>query len=380
MCLGSYENAQKTMDAFDLKSVVGTETVPNIPGDDSKCDLFSASKAAPSTSLEHSQLHSGINKKYVSSLSKLSTVSIRPSKHEMGGSLQSTSSYQRPLQWLSKSSVSPKVNSQLPTVNTSLPLDNVRQASPLPISSKQHVKPANPKFPSREDNQPKEKREKEKMQYCHYHVGKEKRSDRERIKLQQEKTHQKSPKLPTKPPAVKSEHSSSYKGTQVKLVEPNNLNITLGSGSPLTPNMPPSKSPHNRGKHSNITLTSSSAAFTAKLVPSEVPKPLSSPTVRILFGSETVSNSYQSPTKKKLDRNIINMSSKVSMTSEMKVKEKKLKNKKHKELKESETLPPAEDITEYASEPKHQSRIPNKKPVAQKPTSLDLRLFVLYKM
>ena len=383
MCLGSYENAQKTMDAFGLKSVVGTETVPNIPGDDSKCDLFSASKA-PSTSLEHSQLHSGINKKHVSSLSKLSTVSMRPSKHEMGGSLQSTSSYQRPPQQLLKSSVSPKVNSQLPTVNTSLPLDNVRQASPLPISSKQHVKPANPKFPSRQDNQPKEKREKEKMQCCHYHVGKEKRPDRERIKLQQEKVHQKSPKLLTKPPAVKNEHSSSYKGTQVKLVEPNNLNITLGSGSPLTPSMPSSKSPHNRGKHSNITLTSSSAAFTAKPVPSKVPKPLSSPTMRILFGNEIVSKSYQSPIKKKLDRNTINMSSEVSMTSEKKVKEKKLKNKKHKskslELKESETLPPVEDITEYASGPKHQSRIPNKKPVAQKPTSLDLRLFVLYIM
>ena len=89
MCLGSYENAQKTMDAFGLKTVAGTETVPDIAGADSKCDLFSAS-----TSLEHSQLQSGINKKHVSSSSKLSTVSIRPSKHEMGGSLQSTSSYQ----------------------------------------------------------------------------------------------------------------------------------------------------------------------------------------------------------------------------------------------------------------------------------------------
>ena len=385
MYLGNYENAQKTMDAFGLKSVVGTETVPNIPGDDSKCDLFSASKAAASTSLEHSQLQSGINKKHVSSSSKLSTVSMRPSKHEMGGSLQSTSSYQRPPQRLPKSSVSPNVNSQLPTMNTSLPVDNVRQASPSPISSKQHVKPANPKLPSRQDNQPKEKREKEKIQYYHYHVGKEKRPDRERIKLQQEKTHQKSPKLFTKPPAVKNEHSSSYKGTQVKLVEPNNLNITLGSGSPLTPSMPPSKSPHNRGKDSNITLTSSSAPFTAKPVLSKVQKPLSSPTMRILFGSEIVSNSYQSPIKKKLDRDTINISSEVSMTSEKEVKEKKLKNKKHKskrlELKESETLPPAEDIIEYASGPKHRSWIPNKKPVVQKPpTSLNLRLFVLYKM
>ena len=373
MCLGNYDEAQRTMNAFGLKSVVGTETVPTTPGIDTKHDLFS-SKTAPSTSLES---HSGINKKHVSSSSKLSTVSMRPSKHEISGNSQSTSSFQRPPQRPPKSSVSPRVNSQLSATSTSLPPDNVKQASPSPISSKQHVKPVTPRPPSRQDNRPKEKREKEKHHHRHHHVSKEKRPDKERIKLQQDKAHQKPSKLLTKPPAVKNEHSSSYEDTQVKLTEPNNINKTLGSGRPMMPSMPPSKSPHNRGKESNIALTSSSAAMTAKPMPSKVPKPLSSPTIRTSF-SEIVSEFHQSPTQSRLDRNAINTSLEATMTSEKKVKEKKLKKKKHKskssELKESEALPPAENITEYASEPKPLPRIPSKKPVAQKPTSLDLRL------
>ena len=379
MCLGSYDDALKTMNTFGLKSVVGTETVPTTPGVDTKHDLFSSSKMAPSTSLEHSQLHS---KKHVASSSKLSTVSMRPSKHEMSGSSQSTSSHQRPPQRPHKSSVSPRVNPQLPTANTSLPLDNIRQASPSPVSSKQHVKPVTPRPPSRQDNRPKEKREKEKLHHRHHHVGKEKRPDKERIKLQQEKAHQKPPKLLNKPPAVKNEHSSLYEDTQVKLMEPNNINKTLGSGRPLMPSMPPSsKSPHNRVKDTNITLASSSAVITAKPVPSKIPKPLPSPTIKSSFASEIVSNSHRSPTKEKLYRNAIDMPLEVSLTSEKKVKEKKLKKKKHKsKSQESERLLPAEDITEYVSEPKPQPRIPSKKPVAQKPTSLDLRLFVLYTM
>ena len=224
MCLGNYDEAQRTINAFGLNSVVGTETVPTTPGVETKQNLFS-SKKGPFASLES---HGGINKKHASSSSKLSTVSMRPSKHEMSGSSQGTSSFQRPSQRPPKSSVSPRVNNpQLSTTSTSLPTDNVRQVSPSPISSKQHVKPVAPRPPSRQDNRPKEKREKEKQHHRHHHVGKEKRPDKERIKLQQEKAHQKPPKLLTK---VKNEHSSSYEDTQVKLMEPSSLNKTLGSG------------------------------------------------------------------------------------------------------------------------------------------------------
>lgn len=41
MCLGNYDEVQKTMNTFGLKAVVGTETVPISPEDDMKCELFS---------------------------------------------------------------------------------------------------------------------------------------------------------------------------------------------------------------------------------------------------------------------------------------------------------------------------------------------------
>lgn len=386
MCLGNYEEAQRTLNTLGFKSVLGTETVPTTPGVDVKHNVFSSSEAA---ALEHLQLHGAIKEKQLTSSSKLSTVSMRPTKHEMASGSQSVSAgYQRPPQRPPRSSVSPRVNPHLTTTNTPQPPDvmNIRQASPSPIGSKHQVKPVVPKPPSRQENRPKEKREKDKTHHHHHHVGKEKRPDKERIKLQQEKSHQKPPKLLNKPPAVKSDHSlPQYEDTQAKRVGPNSINKTLVSGRSIAPGLPLSKSPHNRVKESNISgVPSNTVATNAKPVPSKVPKPLPSPTMRTPFTSDIISDSYRSPTREKP---AVSTSLEVSMTSERKIKEKKQKKKKHKSktlelTRENERLPPVEpvveNVVEFPSEPKLQSRIPNKKPVAQKPTSLDLRLLVLY--
>ena len=388
MCLGNYDEAQRTMNAFGLKSVVGTETVPTTPGVDVKHDIFS-SKTMPSSNLNYSQVRGDVKDK-ASSLSKLTTSTSypKPKKHEAGSSLQSNGiapSHQRPsyqqLQQPSRSSVSPK---NLSAVSSSQVPDttNTRQVSP--VRSKQHVKPVVPRPPSRQDNQPKEKKEKaHHHHHHHHHVGKEKRPDKERIKLQQEKAHQKPPKLLNKPAPVKNDHpssSSSYEDPQVKRIEPNSLNKTLGSGRPIIPSMPPFKSPHNSmiGKDSNIGVVSSGATVTAKLVPTKAPKPLPSPTVRTSFTSELFSEPWRSPNKERPDKNVVNAPLEVNMAPEKKAKEKKLKKKKHKQktselTRETERLPPP--VEEFTSEPKVQPHIPNKKPMAIKPPSLDLRLY-----
>ena len=382
MCLGSYDDAQKTMNAFGLKSVVGTETVPTTPGVDVKHGMFSSKTAVP---LGYSQVHGDVKDK-TSSLSKLTTSMSYPKakKHEASSSNgiapghHQRPSYQQPQQ-PSRSSVSPKVTTHLSAVSSSQAPDitYTRQASP--VVSKQHVKPVVPRPPSRQDNHPKEKKEK-----THHHHGKEKRPDKERIKLQQEKAHQKPPKLLNKSAPVKNDHPSSYEDSQVKHIEPNSLNKTLGSGRPVIPSMPPSKSPHNRmiGRDSNIGVVPSGATVTAKPVPTKVPKPLPSPTVRTPFTGELFSESQRSPGKEKPDKNAVNVPLEVNMTLEKKAKEKKPKKKKHKSktselTKETEKLPPPVEavMVEFTSEPKVQPHVPNKKPMAQKPPSLDLRLY-----
>ena len=381
MCLGNYEEAQKTMNVFGLKSVVGTETVPTTPGVDVKHDMFS-SKTVPSG---YSQVHGDVKDK-ASSLSKLTTSTSYPKvkKHEASSSNGIAPGHQRPSyqQQPSRSSVSPKVTAHLSVVSSSQVPDatNTRQTSP--VKSKQHVKPVVPRPPSRQDNHSKEKKEKT---HHHHHVGKEKRPDKERIKLQQEKAHQKPPKLLNKPAPVKNDYPS-YEDSQVKRIEPTSLNKTLGSGRPVIPSMPSSKSPHNRmiGKDSNIGVVPSAATVTPKLIPTKVPKPLPSPTVRTTFTGELFTESRRSPGKERPDKNAVNAPLEVNMTLEKKVKEKKLKKKKHKSktselTKETERLPPpVEEVMEFTSEPKVQLHVPNKKPVAQKPPSLDLRLYSCY--
>lgn len=382
MCLGNYDDAQKTMNAFGLKSVVGTETVPTTPGVDVKHDMFLSKTAVPSG---YSQMHGDVKDK-TSSLSKLTTSMSypKPKKHETNSSngiapSHQRLSYQQPQQ-PSRSSVSPKVTAHLSAMSSSQAPDttNTRQASP--VVSKQHVKPVVPRPLSRQDNHPKEKKEK-----THHHHGKEKRPDKERIKLQQEKAHQKPPKLLNKPAPVKNDHppSSSYEDSQVKRIELNSLNKTLGSGRPVIPSMPPSKSPHNRmiGKDSNIGVVPSGATVTTKPLPTKVTKPLPSPTVRTPFTGELFSESRRSPGKEKPDKNVVNAPLEV-MTFEKKVKEKKFKKKKHKSktsepTKEIEKLPPSvEDMmVEFTNEPKVQPHVLNKKPMVQKPPSLDLRLY-----
>ena len=370
------------METFGLKSVVGTETVPTTPGVDVKHDMFSSKTAVPSG---HSQVHGDVKDK-TSSLSKLTTSMSYPKtkKHEASSSNGIAPGHQRPSyqppQQPSRSSVSPKVTAHLSAVSSSqMPeTSSTRQASP--VVSKQHVKPVVSRPSSRQDNHPKEKKEKTH----HHHHGKEKRPDKERSKLQQEKAHQKPPKPLNKPAPVKNDHPSSYEDSQVKRIEPSSLNKTLGSGRPVIPSMPPSKSPHNRmiGKDSNIGVVPPGAMVTAKLVPTKIPKPLPSPTVRTPFTGELFSESRRSPGKEKPDKNAVNVPLEVNMTLEKKAKEKKLKKKKHKSktselTKEVEKLPPPVEDTmmEFTSVPKVQPHVPSKKPMAQKPPSLDLRLY-----
>ena len=398
MCLGNYDEAQRTMNAYGLKSVVGTEVVPTTPGIDVKHDIFS-SKSGPPVNLAHFQSNGGVREKQALSSSKLaaSTAMSYPksSKLETSSTIQGTSAtsgHQRPSQRPPKSSISPKVNAQFSTVTNSQLSDSTTGSTvtrqPSPVSSKQYVKPVVPRPPSKQENRPKEKREKERSHH-HHHVGKEKHPDKEKLKLQQqekEKSHQKAPKLLNKPTSVKNDQLSSYENTQMKHLESINLNKTLSSVRPI---MPPSKSPHNRmiGKEGNSAVPSSSSAVTAfaKPVPSKVPKPLSSPTMRPSFaGEQCVTDSHRFSSKEeRADREAINTSMVVGIPSEKKTKEKKLKKKKHKlkdlELaKEREVLPIVEDAMELTSGPKPPLCMPTKKHVAQKPTSLNLRLIVFY--
>ena len=381
MCLGSYDDAQRTMETFGMNSVVGAETVPTTPGIDVKQDMF-LSKTVPSS---NSRMYSGIkDKHHASSLSKLTTSASYPktSKHEANSNLQNNAissghqrpSYQQPHR-PSKSSVCPKVT-HLSAGNNSQPSDTVYAKQPSPGSSKHLVKPVTPRPPSRQDNWPKEKKEK-----THHHVNK-KKLDKERIKLQQEKGQQRPPKFLNRLAPVKTDQPL-YEDPQVKRSELNTLNKTLASGRPVMASMPPSKSPHNRiiGKESGNIAVPSGTAVTVKPVSSKVPKPLPSPTVKTPFTGEPL---QQSPSNERVDKNAVNASMDISMTSEKKVKEKKLKKKKHKSktselIKEAEKPlpppPPVENFMELNSEPKLQPHVPSKKPAMHKPPSLDLRLF-----
>ena len=378
MCLGNYDDAQRTIETFGLNSVVGAERVPTTPGIDVKQDIF-LSKAVPSS---NSRMHSG---KHHASLSKLATSASysRPRKHEASGNLQNNTissghqrpSHQQPLR-PPKSSVSPKVTHLSAGIN-SQPPDTVNTKQPSPVSSKHHAKPVTPRPPSRQDNRPKEKKEK-----AHHHINK-KKFDKERIKLQQEKGQQKPSKPISRPAPVKTDQPL-YEDSQVKRSELSSLNKTLVSGRPVMSSMPPSKSPHNRviGKEGSNIAVPSGAAVTVKPVPSKVPKPLPSPTVKTPFTGEPL---QQSPSNDRRDKNALNASMDVSMTFEKKIKEKKVKKKKHKSksselIKEVEKpLPPpppqVESFMEFNSEPKVQPYVPSKKPATQKPPSLDLRLF-----
>lgn len=386
MCLGNYDDAQRTINAFGLKSVVGAETVPTTPGVDTKHDLFSKAMLS-SINPEH---YSGVRERQILPSSKLITAtasSSKPSKHEANSSGSHGTAHQRPpyqSQRPPRSSVSPKVNTHLSTVNSSQLSDASITKQTSPVNSKHQVKPVTPRPPSRQESRPKEKKGKEKTHHHHHHhhnVGKEKRPDKDKIKLQQDKVHQKPPKLLSKPAAVKSEQQlSSSEAAQVRHVEPNSLN-KIGSGrTAMPPSMPPSKTPYSNSREAAATGVLASSGVTVKpVLPSKIPKLLPSPIMKVPFtGEACVSDSQQSPTKAKPDKNAINASLEINMVSEKKMKEKKLKKKKHKsrtmELpKETEH----EDITEFTSEPRMQPMIPSKKPVAQKPTSLDLRLLML---
>ena len=371
MCLGNYEEAQETLSSIGMDSLVGTETVPTTPVIDAKQNVFSMS--------DHSRHHLS-KERSIPKIAKLSSKAGsshsqgHPHSHHQRHSLHSSQQQ--------RSSISPKFNSQMNSTSSSQPDNRIRQVS-------KPAKPVAPKPLSRHENKPRDK------ERPHQHVSKERPPEKEKHRLphvHQERdkiqVHQKTSKPVHRPPAVKTEQLSLQEEAQVKHME---------SGKPfVNEKLRPvhgtqsisMKSPHHNKATTVKAVSSTNSIPIAKPSKMATPKPPPppSPTVRTTIEQTSVSDSQRSP---KLDKDITNAISIPPIDSSVhkKSKEKKLKKKKHKSkpspspepVKDSASKQSATSNSELnTSRPKLSLQIPTKKPVAQKPSSLDLRLVLIY--
>jgi len=366
MCLGNYDDAQKTISSVGMGSLVGTEPVPTTPVVDGKQYVFSVS-----SSRSHSKERS------IPKIAKLSNKagSSRPQGHPHSQKQSHHSS-----QTQQKSSISPKINSQATSSLASQPDNKLRQSSPIPKTTK----PSVPRPPSRHESKPKDK------ERLHQHTSKDRPPEKEKHRPtpppygHQEKdkiqVHHKTPKPVHRPPAVKTEQPSLQEDAQVKHMESGKPYVSSEKQRPVVHSIQTSSSKSPR----TVVKPVSATAAVAKPSKMATPKPLlpPSPTVRstLELPSTVATDSQRSPRPDKDITNVVSIPT-IDSTIHKKSKEKKLKKKKHKS-KPSPSPEPVKDSRKQSltsnnelntTRPKLSLHIPSKKPVAQKPSSLDLR-------
>ncbi|XP_065886488.1 AF4/FMR2 family member 4-like isoform X2 [Dysidea avara] len=367
MCLGNYDDAQETLSSIGMDSLVGTETVPTTPVIDPKQNVFSMS--------DHSRHHLSKER----SIPKIAKISSKagsshshghPHAHHQRHSLHSSQQQ--------RSSISPKFNSQMNSSGGSQPDNKIRQTSPV----SKPAKPAAPRPPSRHENKPKHKEK------PHQHMSKERPSEKEKHRpphAHQEKdkiqVHQKTSKPVHRLPAVKTEQPSLQEEAQVKHMEFGKPFVNEKQHPVHGTQSSSVKSPHNKPTTVKAVSATNSIPAIAKPTKMATPKPPPppSPTVRTtLEQTIIIADSQRSP---KPDKDITDSIPPVDSSAHKKSKEKKLKKKKHKSklspspelVKDSASNQPAPSNSELnASRPKLSLHMPSKKPVAQKPSSLDL--------